>query len=71
MSKDEVMNDLQEPHMEDPALERILCRVREEYQRAQLRPEIRKPMAYALHKVWREADNREVPKVWKHENNGK
>lgn len=69
MSKDE-MDDLQEPRMEDPALERILCRVREEYQRAQLRPEIRKPKAYALHKVWREVDRSEVPRVRKQQDAG-
>ena len=69
MSKDE-MNDLQEVRPEDPALERILYRIREEYQRAQLRPEILKPKAYALHKVWREVERSEVPKVRKRQDKG-
>lgn len=69
MSKDE-MNDLQEVRPEDPALERILCRIREEYQRAQLRPEISKPLAYTLQKIWREVDRSEVPKVRKRQDKG-
>lgn len=69
MSKDE-MNDLQEVRPEDPALERILCRVREEYQRAQLRPEILKPKSYALYKIWREVDHSEVPRVRKQQGAG-
>lgn len=69
MSKDE-MNDLQEVRPEDPALERILCKVREEYQRAQLRPEILKPKAYALQKIWREVERSEVSKVRKRQDKG-
>lgn len=56
MSKDEVMEDLHDVRTEDPAVERVIARVRAEYERAKTRPEIKKPMAYALYRIWREED---------------
>lgn len=64
MSKDE-MNDLQEPRMEDPALERVIGRIRKEYERNLMRPDVGKPLAAAVYKVWKEVDRSEVSKVRK------
>lgn len=69
MSKDE-MNDLQEPRMEDPALERVIGRIRKEYERNLMRPDVRKPLAAAIYKVWKEVDHSEVPRVRKQQDAG-
>jgi len=69
MSKDE-MNDLQEVRSEDPELEHIIARIRRGYELAQSRPEISKPLAYTLQKIWREVERSEVSKVRKRQDKG-
>ena len=59
MSKDE-MDDLQEIRNEDPRLEQVLSQIRAEYNKMQQREWIRKPLAAALYKIWKEVDRDET-----------
>lgn len=58
MSKDEVMDDLQEPQPEDHELERALDQIRKEYKRNRER-EITKPLSAAVYKTWKEVNKYE------------
>ena len=58
MSKDEVMEDLQEPVQEDPKLEAAITAIRKIYAAYKGR-EIEKPLSAALYKVWEVADKNE------------
>lgn len=57
MSKDEVMEDLQEPVQEDPKLEAAITAIRKIY--AAYNGIIEKPLSAALHKVWEVSDKNE------------
>ena len=58
MSKDEVMEDLQEPVQEDPKLEAAITALRKTYAAYKER-DIQKPLAEAIYKVWEVADKNE------------
>ena len=58
MSKDEVMEDLQEPVQEDPALEAAIMAIRKTYAAYKER-DIQKPLAAAIYKVWKVVDRNE------------
>ena len=58
MSKDEVMDDLQEPQPEDHELERALDQIRKEYKRNRERS-INKPLSAAVYKTWKVVDRNE------------
>lgn len=53
MSKDEVMDDLQEPHEEDHDLEKAIARLRERY-RTYIDAGIEAPLTSALFSTWQE-----------------
>ena len=59
MSKDEIMNDLQMPEPEDRKLEKAIQRLRLLYVEAKHTPLVKKPLAWALHRVWMEVDRYE------------
>lgn len=58
MSKDEVMEDLQEPVQEDPKLEAAITAVRKTYAAYKGR-EIEKPLSAALYKTWKVVNREE------------
>lgn len=60
MSKDEVMEDLQEPRAEDPKLEEAVARLRDLYSRYKSAG-IEAPMASALFSTWQEVYAHEMP----------
>ena len=53
MSKDEVMDDLQEPHEEDHDLEKAIARLRERYH-TYIDAGIEAPLTSALFSTWQE-----------------
>jgi len=57
MSKDEVMEDLQEPVQEDPALEAAITAIRKTY--AAYNGKIEKPLSAALYKTWKVVNRNE------------
>ena len=52
MSKDEVMDDLQEVQPEDPALEAAIMAIRKIYA-AYKQIDIQKPLSAAIYKTWK------------------
>ena len=60
MSKDEVMEDLQEPREEDPKLEEAVARLRERYSTYK-DAGIEAPLTSALFSTWQEVYADEMP----------
>jgi len=60
MSKDEVMEDLQEPRAEDPKLEEAVARLRERYSTYK-DAGIEMPLESALFSTWQEVYANEMP----------